>query len=222
MKYCNKCQLEIRDDSIVCPLCKAVTEDLDGVKYESFYPDANIDYKKFHFLKRIFLFLSVVAVMTSVVLNVIFYTGFLWSLITIAAIIYLWIGISHSLGHHINIASKILAQSVLGSLFIVLIDFLVGYLGWSVSFVIPSIFILADLAVVILILVNRMDFRNYLLYQFAIALLGLFPMILFLITRIGHPAMVIISAAVSLLTLIGTTILGDKTVKTEIKKRFHF
>jgi len=67
-----------------------------------------------------------------------------------------------------------------------------------------------------------MDFRNYLLYQFAIALLGMFPTVLFLITRIGHPAMVIISAAVSLLTLIGTTILGDKTVKNEIKKRFHF
>lgn len=222
MKYCNKCRLEIIDDSIVCPLCKAVTEDMGLEHQASAYPEANIDFKKFHFLKRVFVFLSIVAVITSIVLNVVFYDGFLWSLITVAAIIYLWVGISHALGHHINIASKILAQSVLGSLFIVLIDFLVGFRGWSVSFVIPSIFIVSDLAVVILILVNRMDFRNYLLYQFAIALLGLFPTVLFLISQIGHPAMVIISAAVSLLTLIGTTTLGDKTVKTEIKKRFHF
>ncbi len=222
MRTCARCKINVTDPSSVCPLCKSVLIDFDGAETQYAYPPAEIDIKKYHFMKRLLIFLSVAAGAASLVINFLLYDGFLWSLITLAGILYLWAVISHSVANHINIASKILVQSFLGSLFIVLIDYLVGYRGWSVNYVIPSIFSAADVAVIIVILINRMDWRNYLLYQFVIALLGFVPLVLYLINISSNPVFVIICTALSALSLLGTGVFGDKTVKSELRRRLHF
>lgn len=222
MRTCAKCKLQISDPTVVCPLCKSVLGDSDGNETTIAYPSSEIDSRQYHFVKRLLIFLSVIAAGTSVVINFLTYDGFLWSLITIAGVLYLWAVISHSVANHINIASKILVQAFLGSLFIVLIDYLAGYRGWSVDYVIPSIFSAADIAVLIIILINRMDWRNYLLYQFTIALLGFAPLILYLINLSHSPVLVIICTSLSALSLLGTVIFGDKTVKSELRRRLHF
>lgn len=222
MRTCSKCRIKVKDPSPVCPLCKSVLTNFEGPETPYAFPASDIDSKQFHFLKRLLIFLSVVVGTASVVLNFLVYDGFLWSLITVAGILYLWAVISHSVANHINVASKILVQAFLGSLFIVLIDYLVGYRGWSVNYVIPSIFSAADVAVVIVILINRMNWRNYLLYQFVIALLGFVPLVLYLIHISKEPLFVIVSTSLSALSLLGTFIFGDKTVKSELRRRLHF
>jgi hypothetical protein len=166
--------------------------------------------------------MSVIAGSASLIINFLTFDGFLWSLITVVGILYLWVVISHSVANHINIASKIFVQAFLGSVFIVLVDYLVGYRGWSVNYVIPSIFSAADIAIVIIILINRMNWRNYMLYQFVIALLGFAPLLLYLIRLSDNPIFVIISTSLSALSLLGTFIFGDKTVKSELRRRLHF
>lgn len=222
MKTCNKCNVQVKDPSPICPLCKSVLSENDGPETHIAFPAVGIDSKKYHFLKRLFLFLSIVVAASSLIVNFLIYDGFLWSIITVVGIIYLWAVISHSVANHINIASKIFVQALCGSLFIVLVDYIIGYQGWSVNYVIPSIFAVADISVIVIILVNRMDWRSYLLYQFVIALLGFFPLILYLLVSAGSPLFIIIATSVSALSLIGTAVFGDKTVKSELKRRLHF
>ncbi|MBN1774874.1 MAG: hypothetical protein JW817_00255 [Clostridiales bacterium] len=222
MRTCAKCNIQITDPSSVCPLCKSVLIEFEGPETDYAFPATEIDIKKYHFMKRLLIFLSVVVGAASLVINFLLYDGFLWSLITVAGILYLWAVISHSVANHINIASKILVQAFLGSIFIVLIDYLAGYRGWSVNYVIPSIFSAADVAVVIIILINRMDWRNYLLYQFVIALLGFVPLVLYWIHISNNPVFVIICTSLSALSLLGTAVFGDKTVKSELRRRLHF
>lgn len=222
MKTCIKCHVRVTDSTDVCPLCKSVLSEPRGPASKNAFPTPEIDSKQYHFLKRLLIFLSVIAGSASLFINFITYDGFLWSLITVAGILYLWAVISHSVANHINVASKILVQSFLGSIFIVLIDYLLGYRGWSVDFVIPSIFSTADVAVVIVILINRMNWRNYMLYQFVIALLGFVPLLLYLIHISDNPIFVIISTSLSALSLLGTFIFGDKAVKSELRRRLHF
>ncbi len=222
MRTCSKCNVKVADPSVVCPLCKGVLSSPVGEETSLAFPPVGIDIKKFHMLKRVFIFLSIIASIASIVVNFLVYDGFLWSILTVGGIIYLWIVIPYTVANHINIVSKILAHLFWGSLLVVLIDFIVGYRGWSVEYVIPSIFSAADIAVIVVILINRMNWRNYLLYQFVIGFLGFVPLILYLLSIATNPVFVIISTSVSALCLIGTAVFGDKTVKSEFKRRLHF
>jgi len=222
MRTCSKCNVKVKDPSLVCPLCKGVLSSLVGEETPLAFPPVGIDIKKFHLLKRVFIFLSIIASIGSIAANFLVYDGFLWSILTVAGIIYLWIVIPYTVANHINIVSKILVQAFCASLFVVLIDFIIGYRGWSVDYVIPSIFSASDIAVIVVILINRMDWRNYLLYQFVIGFLGFAPLVLYLFSVAKNPIFVIISTTVSALCLIGTAVFGDKTVKSEFKRRLHF
>lgn len=44
-------------------------------------------------------------------------------------------------------------------------DHVLGYQGWSVNYAIPSTILFADIAIVFLILVNRMNWQSYFMYQ---------------------------------------------------------
>jgi len=214
--------VKVADPADLCPLCRTVLNDFDGNQPESMYPETVGNVRRYGFLTRIFLFLSIVGGGVSVVANYSTYDGVLWSVLTIAAILYFWAVIIHAIRHHVNVAAKILVQALCASALVVIVDLVFGYGGWSVNYVVPSFFILADLAVLVVILVNRLEWRNYVTYQLGIALLGFVPIILSLCGLIDRPLLTWIATAVASLTLIGITVFGEKTVGSELKRRFHF
>lgn len=222
MKTCNRCQVQVLDDTKICPLCKSVLADDDGVKGESTYPDIEVNIRSFTIFKRIILFLSIVAGIVSILVNYFWYTGVLWSLITTAAIMYFWAAVIFAVKNHANLASKILVQAISASALLVVIDYVIGYTGWAVNYVVPNILSLANIATLIIIIVNRMDWHDYVIYQIMIGLLGFVPVILYAVGVIHYPIIPIICAGISLASLAGTFIFGEKTVKSELKRRFHF
>ena len=103
----------------------------------------------------------------------------------------------------------------------VLADYVLGFSKWSINYVVPSILTLAGIAVLIIILVNRVHFQTYIIYQFIIGVLGFVPFLLFVFGVVDKPFMSIVATIVSALSLIGTSIFGEKTVRSELKRRFH-
>jgi len=210
------------DDTMTCPLCHAVLSGFDGNRPESAYPDVDVNVHGYNFITRIFMFLSIVGGIAAVVTNYLAYDGVLWSVLAVASILYLWAGIAHSIRHHVNVASKILVQVLCASVLVVLVDLVLGYDGWSVNYLVPLLFGLANIAVLILLTINRLDWRNYLMYQLGIALLGFVPIILYLCGAVDRPLITMIATVISSLTLIGTMIFGERKVESELKRRFHF
>jgi hypothetical protein len=221
MKTCRRCHVKVTDDTNLCPLCRTVLSDFDGNQPESMYPDVDWNVRRYNVITRIFLFLSIVGGIAAVVTNYYTYHGVLWSILMVAAILYSWAVIIHSVKHHVNVAAKILVQALCASALVVIVDFVLGYDGWSVNYMVPSFFSLANLAVLIIITVNRMDWHNYVMYQLGIGLFGFVPIILFLCGLIDRPLITVIATGIASLTLIGTIIFGEKTVKSELQRRFH-
>lgn len=220
MKMCKKCQVQILDESGICPLCNAVLTTTEEAGRNT-YPQVGLSLSRFHMLYRIYLFISIITVVTSVVVNYMFYHGVLWFFASIAAIIYSWTIIRHAIHSRAHVASKIMVQAIAGSALLVVIDSVTGFYGWSVNYVIPQIAIFANVAILVLMMIYKMDRRNYLLYQMSMALLGFIPMIL-LLTRVAtRPLASIVSIILSSLILLGTIIFGDKTVQSELIRRFH-
>ena len=100
-------------------------------------------------------------------------------------------------------------------------DHVLGYQGWSVNYGIPSIILFADIAIVFLILVNRMNWQSYFMYQIAITLFSFIPIALWAAGFITQPVMAIITVILSVLILTMTVLLGDRRVKNELIRRFH-
>ncbi|MDD2376056.1 MAG: DUF6320 domain-containing protein [Clostridia bacterium] len=222
MKICKNCKVKVISNNKGCPLCKTVLTPSDEKVIEDIYPIIKTNFKKYNMLTRIFLFLSILGAIVTIIINYATYNGLLWSVISIAFILYFWSIISHAIKHNINIAYKFLVQTICISLLTIIIDYIMGYTGWAVNYVVPELIITANIAVLILIIVNRMNWYNYVLYQMAIVILGFIPLILFFLGIIHEPWSTTISVVVSLMILCGTMIFSDKNVKNELKRRLHF
>lgn len=222
MNYCKRCKVNVSDNTNICPLCKTVLDNTNGEETQDAYPAIEVNPHKYNIIKRTLLFVSILVAAASVVTNYLTYDAVLWSAITIAAIIYIWILMIYSVKRNTNIASQILIQVLCVSILSFIMDNSLGYIGWSVNHVIPEITILANVAVLVIVIVNRMYWYTYVLNQIVIAACGLIPGVLWLTGVIQVPLPSIIAMVTSFLVLVITIIFGDKTIKGELKRRFHF
>ena len=106
-------------------------------------------------------------------------------------------------------------------LLIILIDTFLGFSGWSVSYVLPAAIILLDLALAILMLINRRNWQSYLILQVAMVLVGIVPLVLIRIGIVTRPLVSDIAFLVTVFMFLGSMILGGRTARIEMKRRFH-
>ncbi len=222
MKTCKRCKVNVQEDSNICPLCRAVLTNIGEKPQNKTYPTIEVDPYKYSIIKRIFIFVSILSAGGSIITNYFTYNGVIWSAITIAAIIYFWIIMTYSIRRNRNITSQVLVQVLCISILTVIMDYSIGYIGWSVNHVIPEIIILANISVLILAFVNRMYWHTYVLNQIVIAICGLVPGVLWLCGLIKILLPTLVATGTSVIVLIAMIIFGDKTIKSELIRRFHF
>lgn len=185
------------------------------------YPQ--IRYDQEHLKKLANIFYGLMFFMAAVLgaINYATYSGSLWSVIAIGLTIYTAFTVRYSVLRHANLASKVLLQTIAAEVLWVVLDHSSGYSGWSVNFAIPGTILFADLAVVGLILVNTMNWQSYFMYQITITVFSFIPMILWAAGLLTRPLLALITVIVTVLILMVTIVLGDRSVKTELKRRFH-
>lgn len=185
------------------------------------YPIIQYDVNKWK--KTVNIFYAVLVALAAIlgVVNIATYSGFWWSGIAIASIFYTALTVRYSIMRHANLGSKIMIQTLGAQALLVVIDHLTGYRGWSVNYAIPSTILFADLAIVFLIIVNRLNWQSYLMYQISITIFSFIPLILWAAGWITNPVMAIITVIISVLILTVVVLMGDRSVKNELIRRFH-
>jgi hypothetical protein len=221
MKTCKRCQLKIIDDTVTCPLCRSVLGEADLVNDELRYPQVTFNSSSYYLLQKILLFISVIIIIASIIANYLLYKGVLWSIASVGAVLYSWTIIRHAVRNSIDLASKIIVQAISGSILLILIDSVIGFNGWSVNYVVPQIAILANVGIFLLLVVSKLDWKRYVLHQMGMAFLGFIPFILSLFKIVTNPLMSYIAIVTSAIILVFTIIFGDKSLKSEITRRFH-
>jgi hypothetical protein len=223
MKYCRKCALSIRTKYDFCPLCASqLTEDasLDAPE-EDIYPgyDGEI---KYNLTLRILVFISFVGASSCLLINLLTYQGILWSLLVAGGIGFFWAALIYPIVVRKNIGHHIAVDAVCACVFFVVAQFVVGAKGWSLDYVVPFLFIAATTIISLVILIKRMKWREYALYQFITIILGVLPVISVVAHLVTTTWPSIVSAFYSGVTLLGMFIFADKKYKNELIKRFHF
>jgi hypothetical protein len=221
MKRCNNCNIEIVEEISVCPLCQHGLETVSLEKKRGMYPRIEFDNHKFIILLRLFIFISILLGVGLIIINVAIYRGEWWSAICVGAIAYFWITVRYSIQNNTNYAAKILVQTIAGMGLGLLIDIVNGYQGWSINYVIPAVILVAYLAIVILMIVNFMNWQSYILFQITLVIFSIILMGLHLLNIITKPILSYVTLGITLVIFIGTIVFGDKKAKTELIRRFH-
>lgn len=219
MAKCRQCKVEILDHVSVCPLCGSVLEEVE--EGENTYPDIRLKDRKLLLILRIFLFAAILSEALLIYLNVKYFKGIYWSAISGGALAYLYFTMRFAVLHNAGYRAKLILQAISSILFVILIDWSVGYTGWSLNYVLPAGILVLDLTIVILMIVNNRNWQSYMLFQIFMILWSLVPIIFYYFHMVTKPNLSIIALICSTCLFFGTLIIGGRRASTELKRRFH-
>ncbi len=241
MSKCRRCNIEILDSSLSCPLCSGVLEienenniittediksdDADDNEFVSrslMYPDISPAIKRINFIIKLTIFCSIIAEGILILINYVTTPNIKWSAICGIGLLYACFSLVYSFKHNKSHRKKIMVQATLIMPAIILVDYALGYTGWSVDFAIPGVIATLDIAILILMIINTSDWQSYIMSQVYIMLICIILTIFMFCDKFfNYKLFMIIADLLTLLLLAGTLVFGDRLATTELKRRFH-
>ncbi len=224
MKHCDSCHVDIADQTAFCPLCGDVlvgAQASDLFVPNNPYPNLTEVTRQYNLVYRILLFASLLGGSVSVLVNLLVSVEILWSLIVVAALLYLWITVPPLLRRGVDYARHIVLQTVLTSFLVAALDIIIGWRAWSVNYVVPGLFCAGIITITIVAAFNYTNLAQYVLYQVMLGVFGFIPLLLYLLGISTSFVVSLISAALALASILLTFIFGDRSLKSEFKRRFH-
>lgn len=222
MSRCNRCNIEILDDTIVCPICDGVIKRSEEGIIMPMYPDVAPTMKKRKFFVKLFIFVSVCLEIFFILLNRKLGSSVRWSLICGVALAYICFTLVYSFLYSRDHRRRIMYQSIGVMILCGILDYLIGYIGWSFGIAMPVIFMGIDMVIFILMIVNKHQFQFYLMMQIVNTILNTILLIIVLTTELANFTILAwVSEGLSVLLLAGTVVFGDKKVISELTRRFR-
>ena len=194
----------------------------DGSGTGNIYPDIR---NKTRMLKRLINIASYFAVVLEiflVVINYYNYYGIKWSIITGGAIFYIILTLQYSVNKRDGHIKKIFVQMLGAMLLVVVIDFALGFSGWSFNIGIPLIILLLDVIILICMVINFENWQSYLLMQIFTLVMSIIHMVFYMTGIIKNgPLLPWVTFGVSAVIFTSCLVIGDKKAKSELKRRFY-
>ena len=161
MIECKNCGIKIKDKTKVCPMCDMVLSG-DDKHNENTYPDVR---QKTKILRRIVNIFSYFAIVLEIVFIVINYVK--WSAISGGAIVYVICMLHFIINDHYGHIKKMYVGFIGALFYIMLVDFVLGYKGWSLGVGMPVIVLTLDAIIIVCMIINRQIcfFRYFVLYS---------------------------------------------------------
>lgn len=107
-------------------------------------------------------------------------------------------------------------------LLVVVIDFALGFSGWSFNIGIPLIILLLDVIILICMVINFENWQSYLLMQIFTLVMSIIHMVFYMAGIIKNgPLLPWVTFGVSAVIFTSCLVIGDKKAKSELKRRFY-
>lgn len=221
MQYCEHCKVDIKGSHLVCPLCSGIIEQKEGGRGEDVFPQIPTIYQEFNGFIRILLMISIAVIIISFAVNVIITPESRWSILVAAGVACMWLMLFFIIRNKNNIPKTIIWQVGLISVLSVIWDLSLGWVGWSIDYVIPSICLGAIIVLEIAAKILKIWVKDLIIYLLIDGLFGFIPVIFILFGWLGVLYPSIICVAASAISLSGLIIFEGDSMKTELNKRMH-
>ncbi len=220
MKYCRHCKVYIREERDRCTLCENILEEEFKEKSENAFPEIPPFYESQLALK-IMVFISIVAVVVSFGISMIFPSRINWPILFLFAVISIWVGLIIIVQKRYHIPKKIIWQVVIISILAVFWDYETGWRGWSLDYVIPIACVSAMIIMYVTAKIINLSTRDYITYALLDGIFGIIPVVFLIFDMVNVIYPSIISIGFSIISLSAIFIFQGKEIKSEINKRMH-
>ncbi len=224
MKKCDKCNIVIETNQLYCPLCHQVLSGETKPGFLETYPEyVSLRRQILPTTKKILLFLTIISIIVLGPINLLDDSGYYWSLIPIGSILYFWVLLRVGVLSKRNIAFKLGLLTILLILLLVYIDYTTVHEtdGWSINYLLPLLLLSCNLAISAILWIKRLNYRDYFFYLLIIIIFSIVPLILAFVNVITVFWPSLASFALALSILLFVVFFFPKSIKEEIKKRFH-
>lgn len=220
MKYCSKCQMKVQNQLNNCPLCGQSLESVE-FEIERDYPEQFAKKRRFSIRKSI-IFLAMVIISFSFISGI--FQDFQWNWVFIITAATLYLTISAILGSRVkrNIGPNILTQVIGISALSIIIDYFLGYSGWSLDIIFPLGLMAGTTIITVMILLNSKRFTDLVIYQLMFGLMGIVILAMIYFQVILFRQIAIIGSYYTIITCVGLFFFADRQMIHELKKKFHY
>jgi len=219
MAKCKNCGIEILDETEVCPLCQAILEETDPV--ENMYPNLRVRMRRLLLLSRIYLFCAILVEALLIFIDWRTPGDLQWSLITGLGLLAAYFVLRHTIVGRSGYRSKLVLLVAAAIVLCVGIDYLIGFRGWSLHYVLPGGILLVDGGILLCMIINRRNWQSYIMAQILMLLCSLLPILLMLTGLSEGFYMPVLPLCVTGALFLGTLLIGDHRARTELRRRFH-
>ena len=220
MKYCSKCQMKVQNQLNNCQLCGQSLESVE-FEIERDYPEQFAKKRRFSIRKSI-IFLAMMIISFSFISGI--FQDFQWNWVFIITAATLYLTISAILGSRVkrNIGPNILTQVIGISALSIIIDYFLGYSGWSLEIIFPLGLMAGTTIITVMILLNSKRFTDLVIYQLMFGLMGIVILAMIYFQVILFRQIAIIGSYYTIITCVGLFFFADRQMIHELKKKFHY
>jgi hypothetical protein len=210
----------IKGNHKVCPLCGGIIA-ANSTASEEVYPRIPTIYQEFNILIRTMIMVSVSAMIISFAVNFIFTKESRWSLLVAAGILCMWISLFVIIRKKNNIPKTIVWQVAIIGILSVLWDRSMGWMGWSIDYVIPTVCVGAMIVMAIAAKILKIGVRDLIIYFFVDGIFGFIPIIFLIFGGLNVKFPSVICVAASAISLTALILFEGDNMKAELNKRMH-
>lgn len=227
MLYCPNCKVNISTQTDKCPLCHQALPKTDTKDLKQTYPSYElIKNRRVRWAKGISI-ASVVVIALSVLFNLLFWNGHLWSVLVSASVLYAWLLGLLTFKRSLFVGIKLLAHAVFLPLLLLIFNAfaddaqVVVNVTWGISYAMPAIFLLFIFVIDALMIEKRHTMQEYILVQLSLCVIGFVPLILVLVGLAEPIYMSIAVAIVAGITVLGLILFARQLIAKEFARKFH-
>lgn len=220
MKYCSHCKVYIRDKRDKCILCGNFLSTCENGLEEDIFPKIPPLFES-HLAVKIMAFISVIIIVLSFSIDIIFPSEPRWPLLVALGLISMWISLFFLIRGRYHMPRKIVQQVAIISILAVFWDWKIGWKGWSLDYVIPIASMGAMIMIYVIAKIMKLSIKDYITYALIDGLFGIIPLIFMLLGWVKFIYPTVICVALSLIFLSALFIFHGRDIKDELIKRMH-
>lgn len=224
---CPHCQTKIACKTKVCPLCQKeiMSNEANCEIYpstERAFPIRKINRapQEVAFFK-IYLAISIVIVTTSIILNIILTPTIDWAFFVFACVLYIFFLVKGTILDTKYFSEKVITQAIVLNLVVMGLQFVLNTNLWAFEFVLPFIDMVSMIMIGIYIIIQVKKDKPFLVNIIEIGILGIVPWIVVVCNDVTVVWPSIVTASLSISSIITAIICAPKKLWRNLKKIFN-
>ncbi len=164
MQYCPKCRINIQGRKACCPLCHGKVKEEGEGEEVAVFPVLKTSGVSWMSFARVVTFLMIACEIVFVMIAFFTHFTYSWMMFAMLGALLVWADILVTRYVHSNLLKLISVESIFACLIVVLVDFITGFRGWSVCWVIPIALPVLSLITFLIAKIQRFRLTEYVMY----------------------------------------------------------